>query len=168
MSRRYPWRYQLGSDGYRYAPLIENWLAERGIDYRIRTERDIPQRQIENILMLEDYLHPPAPPCPVDVAQRIHDALNDEAVLYLLSGAFTKPDCRPDDVFKLIADGLLVSDIDVAPLEEPQQQAGVPRYRGSRVRIRRLRPVSGNPFRGACSFGLAPGSFMTNNLTRSS
>ncbi|EEF27626.1 conserved hypothetical protein [Ricinus communis] len=120
LARRYPWRYQLGTDGHWYAPLIEQWLADRGIAYRIRTERDIPQRRIENILLLEDYLHPAAPPCPATVAQSIHDALAEDAVLYLAE-LYEKLDCRADDVFKLIADGLLVSDIDYAPLSEPHR-----------------------------------------------
>lgn len=115
LARRQPWRYQLGPDGIWYAPLIEQWLADRGIGYRIRTERDVPQRRIENILQLEDFLHPAAPQCPVDVAQRIHEALAEDASLYLAE-LYEKLECRSDDVFKLIADGLLVSDIDVEPL----------------------------------------------------
>lgn len=117
LARRQPWRYQLGPDGYWYAPLIEKWLADHGICYRIRTERDVPQRRIENILMLEDFLHPSAPPCPIDIGQRVHEALAEDAVLYLAE-LYEKCDCRPDDVFKLIADGLLVSDIDVEPLQD--------------------------------------------------
>jgi putative transposase len=120
LARRHPWRYQLGPDGYWYAPLIEKWLADRGIGYRIRTDRDIPQRRIENILMLEEHLHPSAPPCPIDITQRVHEALAENAVLYLAE-LYEKCDCRTDDVFKLIADGLLVSDIDVAPLEDPHR-----------------------------------------------
>lgn len=120
LARRYPWRYQLGADGYWYAPLIERWLAERGIGYRIRTDRDVPRRRVENILLLEQYLEPSAPPCPVDIAQRIHDALAEQAVIYLAE-LYEMVDCRADDVFKLIADGLLVSDIDVAPLAEPHR-----------------------------------------------
>ena len=140
LARRYPWRYQLGPDGIWYAPLIEQWLADRGIGYRIRTERDMPQRRVENILLLEDYLDPSAPPCPIDVAQRIHDALAEEAVLYLAE-LYEKLDCRPDDVFKLIADGLLVSDIDVAPIEDPHRCRV---FRDTAVREfehARLRPV---------------------------
>lgn len=140
LARRYPWRYQLGPDGTWYAPLIEAWLADRGIGYRIRSERDIPQRRIENVLLLEDYLHPAAPPCPVNIAQDIHEALAEDAVLYLAE-LYEKLDCRPDDVFKLIADGLLVSDIDVAPLEEPHRCRV---FRDTAVREfehARLRPV---------------------------
>lgn len=120
LAARYPWRYQLAPDGQWVAPLIEQWLANRGVGYRIRTERDVPQRRVENILLLEDYLDPSASPCPVEVAKRIHDALTEDAVLYLAE-LYEKLDCRSDDVFKLIADGILVSDIDVAPLEDPHR-----------------------------------------------
>jgi len=140
LAARYPWRYQLDPDGQWVAPLIEQWLAERGIGYRIRTERDIPQRRIENILLLEDYLDPAAPPCPVDVAQSIHAALAEDAVLYLAE-LYEKLNCRSDDVFKLITDGLLVSDIDVAPLEDPHRCRV---FRDAAVREfehARLRPV---------------------------
>lgn len=140
LARRYPWRYQLGTDGVWYAPLIEKWLADRGISYRIRTEHDVPQRRIENILLLEDFLHPSAPPCPINVAQRIDEALAEDAVLYLAE-LYEKLECRADDVFKLIADGFLVSDIDVAPLEDPHRCRV---FRDTTVRAfehARLRPV---------------------------
>lgn len=140
LALRHPWRYQLNPDGEWVSPLIEQWLADRGISYRIRTERDIPQRRIENILMLEDFLDPAAPPCPVDIAQRIHEALTEEGVLYLTE-LYEKCDCRPDDVFKLIADNYLVSDIDTAPLEDPHRFRV---FRDTAVREfehARLRPV---------------------------
>lgn len=140
LAKRYPWRFQLAPDGQWVAPLIADWLAERGIGYRIRTERDVPQRRVENILLLEDFLDPSAPPCPVDVALRIHQALAEEATLYL-ADLYEKLECRPDDVFKLIADGLLVSDIDVAPLEDPNRCRV---FRDTAVREfehARLRPV---------------------------
>lgn len=140
LAARYPWRYQLDPDGRWVAPLIERWLAERGIGYRLRTERDIPQRRIENILQLEDFLDPAAPPCPVDVAQCIQKALGDEPVLYLTE-LYENLNCRSDDVFKLIADGLLVSDIDVAPLDDPYRFRV---FRDTAVREfehARLRPV---------------------------
>ena len=115
---RYPWRYQLGPDNRWRAPLIESWLAERGLGYRISTDRDITQRRIENTLLLEDYLDPSAPACPVDVALRIRDALAADATLYLAE-LYDKAECRPDDVLKLIADGQLVAEIDYASLSEP-------------------------------------------------
>ncbi len=120
LARRHPWRYQLGSDGRWYAAGIEQWLAERGIGYRIRTDQDIPRRRVENILFLEDYLHPSADRCPVDVAMRVRDTLAAQPVLFLAE-LYEQAECRPDDAFQLIADGLLVADIDVAALKDPTQ-----------------------------------------------
>lgn len=118
LATRYPWRYQLGPDNRWRVPLIEHWLAERGIGYRISTERDITQRRIENTLLLEDYLDPSAPPCPVDAALRVREALATDATLYLAE-LFEKAACRPDDALKLIADGHLVAEMDYAALNEP-------------------------------------------------
>ncbi|AXE34652.1 Mu transposase C-terminal domain-containing protein [Chromobacterium phragmitis] len=118
LAQRYPWRYQLDPDNRWRAPLIEQWLAERGIGYRIQSDRDIPQRRIENTLFLEDYLDPSAPPCSAEVAMRVQDALVAEGTLYLAE-LYDKADCRPDEVFKLIADGLLVAEVDFSALSEP-------------------------------------------------
>lgn len=118
LAQRYPWRYRLGADDRWQAEGIAQWLAERGIGYRILSDRDIPQRRIENTLFLEDYLEPSAPPCPVDVELRVKEALAEEATLYLAE-LFENVGCRPDDVFKLIADGLLVAEVDHAALSEP-------------------------------------------------
>lgn len=141
LAKRYPWRYQLDADDKWRAPLIEQWLADRGIEYRIWTDRDVPKRRQENILMLADFLDPSAPSCPVDVEQRVRDALVDDAALHLIE-VYERLNCRPDDVFKLIADGLLISDIDVVPLEEPHRFRI---YRDAAVRAfeyARLHPIS--------------------------
>ncbi len=117
LARRQPWRYQLDADKRWCSPVVEKWLADRGIGYRIGTEEDIPQRLVENILFLEDYLDPGAPPCPVDIELRVRDALAEHAVLFLAE-LYKNVDCRPDDAFKLIADGLLVADVDFAQLND--------------------------------------------------
>ena len=118
LAGHHPWRYRLDPDGRWRAPGLEAWLAERGLGYRLCTEDDIPQRRVENILLLEDYLDPDAPPCPVDIARRVQDALACDAVLPLAE-LYDRLPCRPEDLFKLIADGRLVADIDHASLAEP-------------------------------------------------
>jgi hypothetical protein len=115
-----PWRYQRDADGNWYSPYIENWLGDRGIRYRIRTDASISRRSLENTLFIEDYLHPSAEHCPIDAAARIQETLSQEAVLYLAE-LYEKAECRPDDVFKLIADGMLISDFDGASLSEPNR-----------------------------------------------
>lgn len=120
LARRNPWRYEQDAEGNWRAPGIEMWFAARGIEYRIRTERDIPYRRRDNFIHLEDYLHPAASPCPVEVEVRVRDVLSKEPVLYLME-LYDQADCQPDDVFKLIADGLLVADLDGAPITEPNR-----------------------------------------------
>lgn len=88
--------------------------------YRIRTEATIGQRRIENTLFLEDYSHPSAEECPINVATRIRAAIAEEPVLYLAE-LYEQADCQPDDVFKLIVDGALVADMDCASLSEPNR-----------------------------------------------
>ncbi|NYT66870.1 DDE-type integrase/transposase/recombinase [Alcaligenaceae bacterium] len=119
-ARRTPWRYVLDADDRWSSPLIEQWLAERGIGYRICTDHDIPQRRVENILYLEDYLDPDAPPCPLNVAAQISEALATEPMMSL-AALYEQIPCRPEDALKLIADGELVADLDGAPLSEPMR-----------------------------------------------
>jgi putative transposase len=120
LARRQPWRYRIDADNRWRTPVVEQWLADRGIGYRIRTDRDIPQRRVENTLFLEDFLDPSAPSCPIDVAIRVGEVLANEATLYLAE-LYQKADCRPDNVLKLIADGQLVADFDDASLNEPNR-----------------------------------------------
>jgi putative transposase len=118
--KRTPWRYALDADDRWSSPLIERWLAERGIGYRICTDRDIPQQHVENILYLEDYMDPEAAPCPINVAAQIRRALAAEPALPL-AALYEKAECRPEDVLKLIADGELVADLDCEPLKDPRR-----------------------------------------------
>jgi len=114
------WRYQRDPNGEWCVPLIDQWLAEQGIRYRIRSDVYLSPRRVENTMFLEDYLHPSAEECPVDVTNRIRDALVEDPVLYLAE-VYEQVECRTDDVFKLIADGLLVADMDGALLSEPNR-----------------------------------------------
>lgn len=118
LAKRYPWRYALDADDRWRSPLIEQWLAERGIGYRICTDQDIPQRRIENILYLEDYLDPDAEQCPINVAAQIRDVLAAEPTLPLAM-LYEKADCRPEHALKLIADGELVAELDSSSLKDP-------------------------------------------------
>lgn len=120
LARKKPWRYQCDADGQWRSPPIEQWLAAKGITYRFCTDAQISPRRIENTLFLEDYLHPAAEACPIDVTVRVQQALAEDAALYLAE-LYERAECRPDDAFKLIADGLLVAEIDGALLSEPNR-----------------------------------------------
>lgn len=117
LARKLPWRYRRESEEQWNAPLIADWLGKRGIGYRIRTERNIPARRIENLLMLEDYLLPEAPACSDEVASAVKNALVEEGAM-TLADLFERAPCSAEEAFKLIADGLLVADLDNLPLED--------------------------------------------------
>ncbi len=118
LAQRYPWRYRFHPDHGWHAPLIEAWLAERGLGYEIFTEEQLSQRWVENTLLLEDYLALDCPPCPVDVTLRVHQLLAAHPYLYLAE-LYEQAHCKADDVFKLIADGQLITDMEEASLTEP-------------------------------------------------
>ncbi|AUN94636.1 integrase [Pseudazoarcus pumilus] len=157
LAQRYPWRYQIDPEGRCRAPLIEQWFAERGLGYRILSNADIPQRRIENILFLEDYLHPAAPACPIDVELAVRKSLAEQATMYLAE-LHELLDCRPDDLFKLIADGLLVAEIDTQALNEPTRCRV---FRDTAVREFELQRTAQKPFELAGSFVLKPGAQIT-------
>lgn len=154
LAQRYPWRYQIDPEGRCRAPLIEQWFAERGLGYRILSDRDIPRRRIENILFLEDYLHPAASACPVDVEIAVRDALCEQATMYLAEMLETVG-CRSDDLFKLIADGSLVAEIDTQSLNEPSRCRV---FRDTAVREFELQRRAQKPFELAGSFIIKPGA----------
>ena len=119
LMKRYPWRYRKdGTTLQWHAPLIAQWLSARGLRYQIITDASIPQARVQNTLFLEDYLKPSAPSCPVEVSSQISAVLAEHPVLTL--GKLQElADCRSDDLFKLIADGELVAEIDTRLLSEP-------------------------------------------------
>lgn len=121
LSRKYPWRYRRTPDGGWYAPLIERELAKLGIAYRVRSQAEISQRWVENIIFLEDYLHPAAEPCPEAVLWEISAVLKQEQVMFLAE-LFAEPlSFKPDDIFKGVADGLLVADLEREALSDPRR-----------------------------------------------
>ncbi|QXR35345.1 DDE-type integrase/transposase/recombinase [Alcaligenes aquatilis] len=127
---RFPWRYRVLDDHWVSAP-VEDYLAKRGIGYRILTEHDIPQVRVENALMLEDYFSPDSPDCPAKVEEAVKELLRAEP-FQTLSDLYEKAQCGPDEVFSLIASGTLVSDFDTRSLREPRKFCV---YRDSAVRL---------------------------------
>ncbi len=131
LAEKYPWRYQRDADGYWRAPQIERQLAEWGLDYRIQTDADISPRRMENLLALMDYFHPGANPCPPDVLQCVHSALQEDQALFLAELYDEPYGCTPDQLLKAIADQELVADLERESVTEPSRCRV---YRDSAVR----------------------------------
>lgn len=121
LAERYPYRYVKSDDGKWYSPQIEENLAKLGIRYRIYSDLDIPGRRIENLLYLEDYYHPSAEPCSPSELSRLHNVLQEHGTVYLADLTARPLEFAPDDIFKAIADHVVVADLDREQLAQPRR-----------------------------------------------
>lgn len=121
LAERYPYRYKRGADGNWYAPQIERQLADLGIIYRICTERTIPRLRVENLLHLADYHLSTAEPCDHEQLKRLESALQKEGMLFLADLTNPPYSFDADFLFKAIADGLAVTDLDTERLGDQRR-----------------------------------------------
>ncbi|MYN14980.1 hypothetical protein GSY71_17730 [Pusillimonas sp. TS35] len=121
LAERYPYRYKRGPDGNWYAPQIEQHLADLGIAYRIRTEHAIPRLRVENLLHLADYQLPSAESCGLDELKRLESALQKEGLLFLADLTSPPYSFTADFLFKAIADGLVVTNLDTERLGDQRR-----------------------------------------------
>ncbi len=120
LGARYPWRYRKDRDGGWFAPGIEKYLSKFGIHYRIRTDKDIPSRRVENLLHLADYFIPGVEACPADVLARVRAALEEEGHLFFADLLAEPYRYKADDILKAVAAGELVVDLDREDLSQPR------------------------------------------------
>ena len=111
LAERQPYRYVRSEDGW-FSPQIEAQLADRGIHYRLRSDREIPRRRVENLLHLADYFHPASEPCPPQQLTRLQTALAEHGFLFfseLLAAPYL---FKTDHINQAIADQQVVVDLD--------------------------------------------------------
>ncbi|NHQ84852.1 DDE-type integrase/transposase/recombinase [Iodobacter sp. HSC-16F04] len=134
LAEKYPYRYAKSTDGEWYSPQIEQQLAELGFHYRIRSEKSIPRRRVENLLHLADYFHPSCEPPDAHESARLLAALREHGSLYF-SELLSTPFCFSADLLnKSIADHLVAADLDNEKLAD----------------IRRFRLYRDNTYRDFC------------------
>ena len=121
LAQRQPFRYVKGSDGRWYAPQIEKQLADLGIRYRICSDEDLPRRRVENLLHLADYFHPAAEPCSQSELVRLVRVLAEHGAVYIHELTAQPYGFSPDSLFKAIADGQVVADLDRDVLTNPRR-----------------------------------------------
>lgn len=131
LAEKYPYRYVKGSDGRWSSPQIERQLADRGIQYRICSDEDIPRKRVENLLHLADYFHPAAEPCLESDLARLRAALQVHGALYIHELCATPFDFSADTLFKAVADNQVVADLDREALTNPRRSR---LYRDSTLR----------------------------------
>ena len=121
LAEKYPYRYTRGSDQLWSAPQMEQQLADLGIRYRIRSDADIPQRRVENLLHLADYFHPAAEPCPQETVARLEALLQEHGALYIAELLAPPHAFDADAIYKAIADNVVVADLDRETLTQPRR-----------------------------------------------
>ena len=141
LSRKYPGRFEHDGTRWRW-PEVQEFLAARGIDYRIRTADEHPHVYLQNLRFLADYYAPECPAVEHAPLARIRACLDERASITLAdlidqSGTVEARDMdhssdqdnlpadfgetvrfTPDDVYKGIADGQLVFDLSGELLSE--------------------------------------------------
>lgn len=157
LAQRQPYRYQGSGDGQWWAPQIERQLAELGIGYRVCSERWLPEKRVENLLHLADYLHPAAVPCPSATLERVQTLLNEQGALYLSELLAAPYRFSADELNQAIADRQLVADLDREPLTQPSRAR---LYRDETLREFLASQAPYSPFPGQQRFvvDIAPGA----------
>lgn len=118
LSLKQPLRYRKTEFGWS-SPALEVYYAKFGFEYCIRSDAEIPQIYLENLMFLEDYFDPSCEPVRVDLLNAMHDALTQDPVLTIRDLHEKLEGAAIDHVFKAIADGHLVADLYGELLREP-------------------------------------------------
>lgn len=115
LAQKHPDRYIYQNDEWRQ-PIVESFLSERGITYRIRTEQDINPRHVANLTFLSDYLSADCPPVSDEQERCICSCFADQSWLTLsrlIELGRTNQTCQftADEIYKLIASKILAFNI---------------------------------------------------------
>jgi putative transposase len=139
LSKKYPGRFEYDGARWRW-PEVQEFLAERGIDYRIRTDDEHPHVYVQNLRFLADYYSPECLAVEPETLALLQACFVDRAsftLAELIDLGRTPETChvnqRPtsdtppadadmpftaDDIYKAIADGDLIFDLDADLLSE--------------------------------------------------
>jgi putative transposase len=111
LAARQPNRYvQAGDGGWTSPPLIAHCDA-LGIQYEVHASSELPRRYVENIMFLRDYHDSMCPPLDPAARQTLQEFMAEDPVRHL-HDLIHVHGVRSDDIFKALADGLVVADLD--------------------------------------------------------
>ncbi len=149
LAKRTPYRYSQDEEGHWRAPQIEKQLAEMGIAYRVYCENDLPRKRVENYLHLADYLLPGVPECPHDIWLKLQEQLQEQGSISIAELLAPPHNIAADDIYKAIADKLVVADLDRESLGQPKRAK---LYRDVSLRDFLAGAVCQNAFPGITNF----------------
>ena len=121
LAHRFPWRFRRDSGGNWYAPLLEAHFAELGIRYRLWTERSLNPCRTANLSFLADYFHLDAKPCAPEALEVMQQVLREHGHVFVAELLAAPYQLKADDIYKAVADKLVVTDLDTQPLSKPNR-----------------------------------------------
>ena len=129
LAAKYPGRFTKEDECWHF-PDIENYLAEMGITYHLRSAKEHPRQYVSNLIFLADYLSPDCPSVEQEKLDIVHGILTERPVITLTDlmkpsefydgdpvdadgKSITNVDnwVTSDDIYKAIADGYLTFDL---------------------------------------------------------
>ena len=120
LAQKYPSRYQRSEIGEWICPPGEAHAKPLGLTYRVRTDAELKPTFIQNLMFLEDYFgftSAVAAPLQTQVQSRVQA----EPGVTLAALLASEPKVRADDVYALIAQEHLYTDLYAVPLVQHRQ-----------------------------------------------
>lgn len=112
-------RFVRDSDGKWRCPSGEQYAAELGLKFRVRSSAETNWNRLRNTEFLADYLDERCSPVKEADAACIREAMNGQAWQTLKQ--ITDYGCNADAIFKMVADKQLYVDLDTYLLAEPER-----------------------------------------------
>jgi putative transposase len=100
---------------WHYGP-AEQFFAERGLTYRLRSADELPRVFIANLHFLEDFSRADAPPVPVDVIERFRTVFKKDAVI-LHTDLVHRHQFNADHIFQMLLNGIAFVDLHAQRLD---------------------------------------------------
>lgn len=118
-----PGKYYLDKDGQWRCPPGERYAATFGLKYRVVSTAEIDRLHIRNTVFLEDYLGDDTPPVTNELRDTIFPLVANESGILLIDllERSLAAGATADDVYTLIAQGIVFVDLRAEPLAEPER-----------------------------------------------
>jgi putative transposase len=117
LSEKYPTRYQKTEDGNWISPPGNAYAEPLGLKYYVRSNAELEAIFIQNLIFLEDYLKF-TPSIPPKIQAQIEEKVKTLPSISLASLMATSAKVRANDVYIMIAQGLIYVDLTAVSLKE--------------------------------------------------
>jgi transposase InsO family protein len=121
LASQQPGRYQRDADGNWRCPPGEAYAASYGLQYAIRTDKSVNLNVYQNMVFLEDYFSNKAPEPTGPLIEVVRTKLGERPGLALAELIRDESGFTPDDIFAIIARGLIYCDFTAARLHDPER-----------------------------------------------